>query len=464
MPPRVKLKVFQAKSMAEAMSLVKKDLGKDAVILHTRSFKVGGFLGFGGRPRVEVTATSDAAVLQPEFLRQRSKQPVPSQQPIQSTPSTKSPASPAAAPTRPATSFIASAYAAPRQPSQPQAPQPAAINPEPKPIPREPAPTPAPAATPAPSITPPDFSRHVAELRDLVGHLSQLSAGAPLPASLHDAHTRLLRADIDPRLVGQLIWSIRDTLGPDELRSDDVINHALVRRLEKLLPKAADLTLPPRPADGRPLTIALIGPTGVGKTTTVAKLAAAFKIRHGLRVGLITADTYRIAAVEQLRTYASIIGLPLKVALTRSDIEQALLELADCQVILIDTAGRSPGDESKLAELQDYLSAAKPHQTHLLLSGVLGKRSLQHAAQAYGRLRPDHILLTKLDEAASLGALLELAHFLPAAKLSYFTTGQEVPDDIEQGCPRRLARCIIESSIESPRSFSPSMTSTGAAT
>jgi flagellar biosynthesis protein FlhF len=464
----VKLKVYQANSMADAMSQVKKDLGKDAVILHTRSFKVGTFFGFGGRTRVEVTASNDPAVLQPEFLRKRvgsaavTGPSASSPKPLSKASST--PVESAAA--KSAVSYIAAAYGVPAVPARakqaeqdlPQQPTPAArAGPHVEAKPAAPV-----AGFQQQASSHLDLAHQVDELREIVGHLAHVSAGAPLPPSLQDAHSRLVRADIDPRLVGQIIWSIRDTLAGSEQASDQVINHALVRRLEKLLPKAADLTPPSRASTDRPFTIALIGPTGVGKTTTVAKLAADFKLRHGLRVGLITADTYRIAAVEQLRTYASIIGLPLKVALTQADIEQALLELSDCRVILIDTAGRSPGDESKLAELQSYLTAAKPHQIHLLLSGVLGKRSLQRAAQAYGKLNPDHILLTKLDEAASLGAMLELTHHLPAAKLSYFTTGQEVPDDIEPGCPRRLARCIIAGELDVASGSSHSTQSTGA--
>src|SRR6185437_14384642 len=105
-------------------------------------------------------------------------------------------------------------------------------------------------------------------------------------------------------------------------------------------------------------SICLVGPTGVGKTTTIAKLAAAFKLRLRQRVGLITIDTYRIAAVDQLRTYANIIGVPLKVVLTPAELVEAMKELSDCDTILIDTAGRSHQDEQKLGELAAFVNAA----------------------------------------------------------------------------------------------------------
>ena len=114
--------------------------------------------------------------------------------------------------------------------------------------------------------------------------------------------------------------------------------------------------------------VALVGPTGVGKTTTVAKLAANFKLVHGLRVGLVTVDTYRIAAVEQLKTYAEIIDLPLAVANDPGQMSQAIDELGAVDMVFIDTAGRSPRDEVKIRELADFMTQARPDEVHLVLS------------------------------------------------------------------------------------------------
>ena len=152
--------------------------------------------------------------------------------------------------------------------------------------------------------------------------------------------------------------------------------------------------------------MALVGPTGVGKTTTVAKLAANFKLVHGLRPGLVTVDTFRIAAVEQLRTYAEIIDLPLAVANSPAEMRKAIDSLGDVDLVLIDTAGRSPRDEVKIRELADFLAEAKPDEVHLVLSAVAGERSLRAAVERFAVVRADRLILTKLDEADGLGGVL----------------------------------------------------------
>ena len=188
--------------------------------------------------------------------------------------------------------------------------------------------------------------------------------------------------------------------------------------------------------------VALVGPTGVGKTTTVAKLAATFKLAHGFRPGLVTVDTYRIAAVEQLRTYAEIISLPLAVANAPGDMRRAIDELGDVDLVLIDTAGRSPRDEVKIRELADFLAEAEPDEVHLVLSAVAGERSLRAAVERFALVHADRLILTKLDEADGLGGVLAVLGQADRP-ISYITTGQAVPDDIEPADRRRLARLIL---------------------
>ena len=186
----------------------------------------------------------------------------------------------------------------------------------------------------------------------------------------------------------------------------------------------------------------LVGPTGVGKTTTVAKLAANFKLAHGVRVGLITVDTYRIAAVEQLKTYAEIIDLPLAVVNDPAEMPRALDELGAVDIVFIDTAGRSPRDEVKIRELAEFLLQARPDEVHLVLSAVAGQRSLRSAVERFATVQVDRLILTKLDEADSLGGVLAVLG-LSSRPLSYLTTGQAVPDDIEPADRKRLARLIL---------------------
>jgi flagellar biosynthesis protein FlhF len=191
-------------------------------------------------------------------------------------------------------------------------------------------------------------------------------------------------------------------------------------------------------ADGRPRTIALVGPTGVGKTTTIAKLAATFKLKQKKRVTLFTQDTYRIAAVDQLQTYANILGVPLHVATTVDDLVEGLRSCTSCDAILIDTAGRSQRDDPRLEQLESFLQAAKPHEVHLVLSSTCTESVLMDTVERFSRVKPDRVIFTKLDEAVSFGVLLNVASKLEA-KVSYVTTGQEVPHDIEPGRAQRLA-------------------------
>jgi flagellar biosynthesis protein FlhF len=179
----------------------------------------------------------------------------------------------------------------------------------------------------------------------------------------------------------------------------------------------------------------------VGKTTTVAKLAADFALRKRLRVGLVTIDTYRIAAVDQLRTYAEIIGVPLEVVMTPAEMRPALERLSGCDVVLIDTAGRSQTDEIRIQELKYFLAEARPHEVHLVLSLTTGEKVIERATSSFAALGADRVIFTKLDEAAAVGMMLNCLH-KAGLRLSYVTRGQDVPDDIEVGAARRIAELL----------------------
>ena len=195
-------------------------------------------------------------------------------------------------------------------------------------------------------------------------------------------------------------------------------------------------------ASGRCRVVALVGPTGVGKTTTIAKLAANFRLRDKWNVGLITVDTYRIAAVEQLRTYADIIDLPMQVVSTPREMREAVDRFSQMDLILVDTAGRSPRDEIKIRELRTLLSEARADEVHLVLSSAASAASLTVTAERFAPAGATALILTKLDEASGLGHLLPIVRGarLP---LSYLTNGQNVPDDIESVDVRRLAQSVL---------------------
>jgi flagellar biosynthesis protein FlhF len=265
---------------------------------------------------------------------------------------------------------------------------------------------------------------------------------ATMPDRLFNRYLRLVQSEVASELASEIVGAVRDELTSAELEDDAVVHTAVLRRLAAHIPVSENAPAPGKAEDGRPLTIALVGPTGVGKTTTIAKLAATYKLRHGKNVGLLTCDTYRIAAVEQLRTYANIMGVPLMVAQTTREMEAGCRALSNCDVILVDTAGRSHSDSGRLDELRSLVDAAQPHQVHLVLSGASSESVLLTAAQKFAVLNPEHVIFTKMDETVSFGVVVNAARKI-GKRLSFITTGQEVPDHIEPGRADRIARLVL---------------------
>ncbi|MFM2164749.1 MAG: hypothetical protein RL325_1186 [Planctomycetota bacterium] len=275
----------------------------------------------------------------------------------------------------------------------------------------------------------------------------RISTAAPARPPAFDAvHAELLAQDLEPELASRLVSDAARQLESAAAPSIESVRSAVLEGLVAAMP--ADRPDPFEMLPGRhgPRRIAFVGPTGVGKTTTLAKIAAQLKLKRGLRVGIVAADTYRIAAVDQLKTYAEILGLPVEIAASPRDAARACESLSDVDVILIDTAGRSQNDHMKLSELKAFLASAEPDETHLVLSATAGPRALARGAEAFGAAGIDRIVLTKLDEAATFGPLVSLVARL-GRSVSFFTHGQEVPDHIEFGRSRRLASLVLGSEV-----------------
>jgi flagellar biosynthesis protein FlhF len=370
-------KTYRARTMKDALTRVRRDLGGDAVILAAREVRRRRLFGVGARSVVEVTATDR----------------MPSEAPAASR-STQGGSAP--------------------DTSAPSAPSPALQA---------------------------RFGEELSRLHTMVETLSRhgrIDHLLPdLPAELVPVYSQLIEADIPEALTRRLVRQIAEGLEPDQF-DDEAIRAALGDAVAQCIPVAPPIS----PVVGARRVVALVGPTGVGKTTTVAKLAANFKLAHGARVGLVTVDTYRIAAVEQLRTYAEIIDLPLAVVNDPSEMARALDELGAVDLVFIDTAGRSPRDEVKIRELAEFLRQARPDEIHLVLSAVAGQRSLKAAVDRFATVQVDRLILTKLDEADSLGGILGVLG-MSGRPVSYLTTGQAVPDDIEPADRMRLARLIL---------------------
>ena len=189
--------------------------------------------------------------------------------------------------------------------------------------------------------------------------------------------------------------------------------------------------------------VALLGTTGVGKTTTLAKIAAKFVLEQRTNVALITADTYRISAVEQLKTYSDILELPLEIVYNPAELAAAIERHRDKELILIDTAGRSQHNEYQLRELEEFLRINPRIEKHLVISSTTKFTDAKHIIQKFSQVEPDRIIFTKTDETGSLGMIINLLRDNPAS-LSYVTTGQSVPDDIERASADVIANLLFK--------------------
>lgn len=288
--------------------------------------------------------------------------------------------------------------------------------------------------------SPSEMAQQVQSLQNL---LQQLTARLEpdrdgVPTELFPVYTQLIDAEVPESTARQLTIRLKREFPQTNWSDAGQVSVLLAGLVERDLRCTGAIRTTPN----RRKVVALVGPTGVGKTTTIAKLAANFKLRAGLRVGLVTVDTYRIAAVDQLRTYAEIIDIPMKVVSGPRDMPRVLNELSDLDLVLIDTAGRSPSDELQLQELKTLLAEGPVDEVHLVLSLAASTRSLIDTARHFAGVRTSSMILTKLDESPGLGQLLAALPELPFP-ISYLTTGQNVPDDIEPAVAARLARLVL---------------------
>lgn len=287
------------------------------------------------------------------------------------------------------------------------------------------------------------------QVRTIKGMVKELTAQVrqqrmpQIPEELYDSYTQLISSQVSQELAMEIISNLQRQLRPEHLRQPQYVQQRLAEQIERLIPTAGPIA---RTKVRGPHVAALIGPTGVGKTTTIAKLAANLKLRERRRVGLITIDTYRIAAIDQLKKYADIIGARLRVVSRPEDLRDAVESMNDCEYVLIDTAGRSPNDALKISELKNFLASASPDEVHLVLSTTCSQESIELAIERFADVRVDRMIFTKLDEAPHVGVVLNILR-KTAKPLSYVTTGQDVPDDIEVGCGRRLAQLILGSGL-----------------
>ncbi|GAB6137637.1 flagellar biosynthesis protein FlhF [Halanaerobaculum tunisiense] len=353
----MKVKKYRAEDMQSVMMKVKTDLGDNAIILHSRKFKKGGFFGFFAQKMVEVVATVE-----------------PNQETDQ------------------------------------------------------------------------ELKGEIAQMKDMMDNLAGELKKNKQQSISAIAGNQVVQQVVEALLELGFGYSqaqklatkvVRDSQG--DIDDTEQIKEILAQELEETIGQIEPLEL----TTDETKVVALVGPTGVGKTTTLAKLAAKFSLLENKQVGLITADTYRIAAVDQLKTYSEIIDLPLEVVFTPQELTTAIEKFQGYDLVLVDTAGRSQNNELHISELKGFINQEQVDEVCLVLSVTTKNNDLEEIIDVYSRLRVNKLIMTKIDETNSLGTVYEAALRLQQP-ISYITIGQDVPEDITLPTTEKLTADILE--------------------
>lgn len=277
----------------------------------------------------------------------------------------------------------------------------------------------------------------VSALRDQLGEIIKhfrYNNLPSLPESLARSLSQMTEAGLERELATDLTNEALVQLGPEALTSAEEISTFVITKVSQIAPPAVNRVLP---RHNRPYKIALVGAPGAGKTSTLQKLATDPEGYGKLKIGLITLDTHRMAAVEQLRTFARVSGLPLEVAYQPKDISVALNKLTASQIILIDTAGCSPGEDQRMSDLTALLNAVEPDETHLVLNSTSRVQEQASVARRFQELGVTHLSLTRLDENSQPGSLVTISQ-MARKPIAWLTNGQKFVGQIERYRPEWL--------------------------
>ncbi len=271
-----------------------------------------------------------------------------------------------------------------------------------------------------------EISQIRAELRDLGEVVKRLLSSQPQPTAAD--MPLLLRLGIDEQIAHSALADLMPLSNVVELAS------ALAGKMQAFVAP---------PVLEQKQVIAIVGPTGVGKTTTLAKLAARFALEQGKKTALVTADTFRIGAVEQLRTYARIMGLPLEIALSPEEVAAGVQKHSDKDVILLDTVGRSQRSDDHIAELKTFVQAANPTEIYLCVAASQSREVQNEVIEKMAVLSPSKLVITKIDESWDRGSLINLP-VKSQIPLACLTMGQNVPQDINFADAGTIAKLVTE--------------------
>lgn len=501
----MQVKKFEAPTIQEALEVIKRELGPEAIILQTKQYKRG--FGLMSKASVEVTAAVSERALQKKSFTEK-RLPEPQRKSVQKMPADRQAelydkymdrhleqamggaqdrvdmSRRTAAPARGQTQAQAQTQAKARG-AKPAAPSQGGITPtryidiededhaaarrapaqraQARPSPTQPAqshqihqaqglqsPSPMPAQKANLGMTVEEEMGHLKRMIEELKTTQELPAGAmgggSLTPALQDAFEQLVLNGIDKRYALSLAKKVGFELGAERAQSpDDVLDQlaAEIMSSTEVLSPLSGIEPGARASGQGPAVIALVGPTGVGKTTTVAKIASEALLKRNLKVGLINLDSYKIAAFDQLATYAKILNVPFRSAQSAEDLRAAIQDFRSLDVVLVDTTGRSQRDPKSLKEMEQLLQSVPGLRSQLVLSATTRDAELYDMANRFLSFRPQGIIFSKLDEATIYGAVYNVSQ-KSKLPLLYFTTGQRVPEDIEEATGERVAALIMD--------------------
>ena len=271
----------------------------------------------------------------------------------------------------------------------------------------------------------------IKEVQQMKSMLNEMIKGSYGSIGKSKLQIKLENSDFSPSVVKKILNGIN---AMDDERTEEEKLKEVVKGMIKVDNKELEHV------------VVLVGPTGVGKTTTIAKLAGKLVLIEKKKVGLITIDTYRIGAVEQLRTYADIMNIPFQVIFSMKDMAKAVDNMKDCDIILIDTTGRSSKNEMQISELRAFIDKVNTSNVHLVISCTTKNRDIDVIINGYKKLNYNDIIITKLDETSTYGSILNIVQ-LAKKPISFVTTGQNVPEDIKIMEPEELAKLVLGEDI-----------------
>ena len=416
----MQVKRYRASSMQEAMETVKQDLGEDAVILKTTALPRSGLFDMMKKETVEVIAATDVSMTDwIEFSRKEGGQDT-------------GPSSP-------------SVSRGGRRGAEDTCPSVVRWTPKERIVSGRAEPAPVQEVRPGKSDeAAPRPESEICLTGQTVGPPVAFSDELPVEdvADLPDLFARMLKdlvaCGVNRALATALIRDAAASIPKEKHRDETTVRGGVQRAMTRMI----NVSGPLRCNQGKSKVVALVGQTGVGKTTTLAKLATKGKFVFDKNVSLISADTYRMSAIEHLNTFAGIAHLPISAVYSPHELRSVLDAQANKDLVFIDTAGRSPKDSEHIAELKRFMETARPDEIHLVLPANNKQEDLLEAARRFSVLPINSLVLTKVDETSSLGSILNVASQI-AYPISYVTNGQTIPDDIELANSQKLARLIM---------------------